>query len=109
MSNELIILAIIVGAVLAIIIWMEYKEYKKAVKLAQGTQALGESMKITFENMADHMNRFSTIQTAMAMDAEEKDAKIQQMDLILAAHTDALSLKLLTEIARKLEGNVSGD
>lgn len=103
--NELTLGAIIIGAVLILIIWLEYKEYKKAVLLAHGTQALGESMKISLEQITEHMNRFGTIQTAMALDAEEKDTQIQQINMILAAHTDALSLKLLTEIAR----NVSGD
>lgn len=95
-----LIVVIIVGIALIGVIWLETREYKKYVQSAKALTAFGEGMKITFEQMAENMNRSSSIQTALVLDSEEKDRQIQSILIVQAAHTEALSLKLLTEIAK---------
>ena len=103
--TEVVFIGVVVGIVLAVLIYLEIKEYRKAVLAVKGAQALGESMQISLEQISQHMSRFSAIQTALVLDSEERDRQIQSMNLILASHTDALSLKLLTEIAKDVSGD----
>lgn len=100
MSDTLIVIAIIVGIALIAVIYIETREYRKYVQSAKALTAFGEGMKIIIESMGENMGRFSAIQTALTLDAEEKDSQIKMLNQIVTAHTEILSLKLLGEIAK---------
>lgn len=95
MSDALLVIAIVVGMVLAFVMFIEYREYKNYVRASKALVALGEGMKVGFEQMTLQMGRFNAIQTALTLDAEEKDTKIQLLELVQATHSEALMLKLL--------------
>jgi len=109
MSEFLTAIGIIVGVVLIAVIWIEAHEYRKYVKAANSLIALGEAMKVSFEQIGLQMGRFSVTQTALAMDAEEKDNRIAALEMIQAAHTDALTVRFMTEVAKQSKGVVKSD
>ena len=98
-----IALVILIGIALLAVIYIETQEYRKYVKAAKALTAFGEGMKITFEQMAEGMNRMSSVQTALVLDSEEKDRQIQSILLVQSSHTEALSMKLLTEMAKDVQ------
>lgn len=94
-----IFIVILIGIALTVVIWIEAREYRKYQVAAKSVVAFGEGMKIIVEQMGENMGRFSAIQTALTLDAEEKDRQIQSLNSLVATHTDILTLKLLSKMA----------
>lgn len=98
-----VIIAFLISVALIVVIYIEAHEYRKYVKAAKALTAFGEGMKVTFEQMAEGMNRMSSVQTALVLDSEERDRQIQSILLVQSSHTEALSVKLLTEMAKNVQ------
>jgi len=109
MTDLLLTIIIFIGIALIFIIYIEANEYRKYVKSSNALTALGEAMNIAFEQMGTQVGGMSVVQRALTMDAEEKDARIRILELVQSAHTEALSVKLLAEIAKSLEEQGSKD
>ena len=108
---EALVVLVVLGAIsLGVLNIVEIIEYRRYQKAAHAVIALGASMQISFDQVAEHINQFGTRLQAVSQGTLINEQDINMIKAVVQLHNEVLkleSLKTTFQLNEKLK-EVSG-
>lgn len=110
---------LIMGAIFAImslgliaVLIVEFREYQRYSKAAHSVIAFGESMQVSFGEVAEHLNRINNMAIEIGQGLNSTEQEVNFIKGVLQVHSEALNLNLGKleamkygeDIIRKIQG-----